>query len=43
MRAVRRLSSAFPAWIGAHLQSINGGTDISLLTEAAQVAPARER
>ena len=40
---MRRLSSAFPAWIGAHLQSINGGTDISLLTEAAQVAPARER
>jgi hypothetical protein len=42
MRAVRRYASAFPAWIGAHLESINGGTDISLLTEAARVAPERD-
>jgi hypothetical protein len=39
---LHRYASAFPTWIGAHLQSISGGTDISLLTEAAQVAPERE-
>jgi len=39
---LRRYASAFPAWIGAHLQSISGGADISLLTEAARVAPERD-
>jgi hypothetical protein len=42
MREMRDYNTAFRNWIGAHLQSINCGTDISLLTEAAQVAPERE-
>jgi PST family polysaccharide transporter len=39
---LRRYTSVFPAWIGAHLQSISGGANIALLTEAEQVAPERE-
>jgi hypothetical protein len=42
MLVLHRYISAFPTWIGTHLQSINGVTDISLLKDAERVVSAQE-
>jgi hypothetical protein len=42
MPVLHRYNSAFPTWIGAQLQPINGVTNISLLKDAERVVLGQE-